>query len=67
MKPSIGRIVRFIGETVGQPYPAIITAVHSDAIVDLQVFRTNDVVPALSVPFRQSGAGPRWMWPELDK
>jgi hypothetical protein len=67
MKPTIGRIVRYIDGVPGQPdateWPAIITVVHNDngasglpeqgppESVSLQVFRQSDVMSAYSVPF----------------
>jgi hypothetical protein len=75
-KPSVGRMVHFtldVGDTAGksQPYPAIITHVHSDECVNLAVCndgshplplgRTNPTSVALRRP-AQTG-GPCWEWP----
>jgi len=65
MKPTIGRIVRFVDED-NQIWPAIVTLVHFDTTVSLQVFRQSDIVPATSVAFMEKGAGVHntWHWPE---
>lgn len=51
-KVTIGRIVRFV-ETDGNEWAAIITVVHNSTLVDLQVFRSNDIVARTSVPLNQ--------------
>jgi hypothetical protein len=68
MKPTIGRIVHFI-ESTGDEWPAVITMVHSDTLVSLQVFRQSDVIPATSVPLDSSTGNPpgghfTWHWPQ---
>lgn len=45
MKPTIGRIVHYYpweDNPIGLPKPAIITAVHSDTCVNLEVFGIAD-------------------------
>lgn len=78
MMPSIGRIVLFQGATslsTGEPapFPAIVTRVHSETMIDLQLFGDHsfetdqvfDVV--LGVPADgdvDPAAGPGfWYWP----
>lgn len=68
MKTTIGRIVRFIDGN-SQEWAAIITVVHSDTLVDLQVFRQADIIPATSVPLDSSTGNPpgghfTWHWPD---
>jgi hypothetical protein len=64
---TIGRIVRFRG-TDGAEWPAIITVVHSETVVSLQVFRFADVVACSSVPFAMPADEPKppayWRWPD---
>ena len=75
MKPSIGRIVHFVNKRgLGtEIFPAIITSVHSDTVVNLNVFydgRAGSVAGGespfeSSVPFHE---GPElvkgsWFWP----
>jgi hypothetical protein len=63
VKPTIGRIVHFI-ET-GTEWPAVITMVHSDTLVSLQVFRQSDIIPATSVPLGDVDQAPfTWHWPQ---
>lgn len=64
----IGRIVRFVDGN-HQEWPAIITVVHNDTLVDLQVFRQADIIPATSVPLDGATGNPlggnfTWHWPE---
>jgi hypothetical protein len=65
---TIGRIVRF-RDTDGAEWPAIITVVHSDTMVSLQVFRQADITARVSVPLDGSTGNPvggnfTWHWPE---
>lgn len=68
-KPSIGRIVHFVGEHDGVHIAAIITAVHSDIEVSLTLFGPNGGMgfrlnvlqnEGIETPF----AGNTWHWPE---
>lgn len=67
MKPTIGRIVRFI-DYDNVEAPGIITAVHSDTTVSLYVFRfgAGSVTERTSVVY--SATTPpspfSWHWPE---
>jgi hypothetical protein len=68
VKTTIGRIVRFVDGN-GQEWPAIITVVHSDTSVSLQVFRQFDITQAVSVPLDSSTGNPpgghfTWHWPD---
>lgn len=64
-----GRIVRFVDGNL-QEWPAIITVVHKpETVVDLQVFRQVDVIPAAAVPLDSSTGAPwrsafTWHWPD---
>jgi len=65
MKPSIGRVVHFIGHT-GIHHAAIITAVHSDIEVDLVVFQIMFVVAAaLKEKVYLGSEEGTWHWPEI--
>jgi hypothetical protein len=64
MKVAIGRIVRFIEQDSGTEWPAIITVVHSDTLVSLQVFKESYIVAAGSVPFDSAGGNFTWHWPD---
>lgn len=63
-KPSLGRIVRYGVQTVAgalEVRPAIITRVHNDTCVDLEVFGVHDNRLPTSVV---QGDGERqWNWP----
>lgn len=68
MKPTIGRIVRFVGVDMRE-WPAIITVVHSDALVSLQVFGIGAVIARTSVPRADAAegfvpVGYTWHWPD---
>lgn len=84
MKPTIGRIVHYWPgspdepepKKKGQPYPAIVTHVHSDDCVNLTVFNDNSypIGSGMSYPFARSsvciwnGVGKPdglnvWTWP----
>lgn len=65
MKPTIGRIVHFV-DTDGGEFPGVITTVHSDTLVSLQVFRLSDVVARTSVQQDEGTApgGYSWHWPQ---
>lgn len=60
-KPSKGRVV-FFNDEEGEQYPAIITKVWSDTLVNLNVFAdTKGVLIKTSVP--QGATGSTWQWP----
>jgi len=72
---TIGRIVRYVPDSrvdKGGEWPAIVTVVHSETTVSLQVFRQSDVIPATSVSYLGpetasiggEGRGHTWHWPE---
>jgi hypothetical protein len=68
VKPTIGRIVRYVDGN-SQEWPAIITVVHSDTLVSLQVFRQSDIIAETSVPLDSSTGNPpgghhTWHWPD---
>lgn len=74
MKPAVGRIVHYyvedpMSQTPGMgegPYAAIVTRVHSDAIVDLMVMAPADVRHAGSVvkfDVVSEDAKSYWAWP----
>jgi len=71
---TIGRIVRYVPDDRidGAPeWPAIITAVHGETQVDLQVFTRTAVLARQSVAYLASesatkggaGRGDTWHWP----
>lgn len=64
MKPSIGRIVHYVGG-VGRHYPAIITGVDpGDQTLSLEVFGGFTPKIVTSVTPDESGAIATWHWPE---
>lgn len=65
MKPTIGRIVRYV-DSPGVVWPAIIVRVHSDELVSLQVFKLGSVEAETSVSYAPASleAGRTWHWPE---
>jgi hypothetical protein len=74
VKPTIGRIVRYVPDMRvdnSPEWPAIITAVHNETTVDLQVFRRSDIMAATSVSYLSpettsdggAGRGHTWHWP----
>lgn len=69
MKVTIGRIVHYIDHD-GSEAPAIISAVHSDTLVSLYVFRlgAGAATERTSVEFideRETAARPNsWHWPQ---
>lgn len=77
MKPSIGRIVHFVGQLGTEPrshYAAIITHVHSDTCVNLQVFPKasgmddQDAGVKTSVLLDEAaGNSFGWHWPEREE
>lgn len=76
MTPSVGRIVHYVlpdGRNRGTHRPALIVAVWSETIVNLQVFTDgpndgNDYVTGqvwrTSVRFAEEGDFGTWHWPE---
>lgn len=66
MKPSIGRIVIFIGKESNSSFehPAIITRVWSDDCVNLTVFLDNTAPMVFTSITQNEGAQYRWKWPE---
>ncbi len=75
MKPTIGRIVRYVPDArvdTWPEWPAIITRVAFDTTVDLQVFRQSDIIAVTSVSYLSpdtatdggKGAGHTWHWPD---
>ena len=63
MKPTIGRIVHFTED--GQPLPAIITKVHSDTCVNLQVFYDSNRIGAWRSSVTQGTGERSWAWPVI--
>lgn len=65
-KPTPGRIVRFLDSDGETTWPAIVTLVHDETTVSLQVFRQAGIEAVTSVPFMVRGAGQRftWDWPD---
>lgn len=73
MKPSLGRIVLYTLPSDHHPvnqartFPAIITAVHSDTMVNLRVFADGSSVMmewVTSVPYADQPGEPfTWAWP----
>lgn len=74
MKPTVGRIVHYYVEDVTRqtcamgdgPYAAIITRVHSDAIVDLMVLSPADMRHAGQVAKLEEASDEAltyWTWP----
>lgn len=69
-KPSVGRIVHFRAPATkngGEAYAALVTRVHSPAIVDLVVFGSQGVsfhldIPRLGHPSQTALSG-SWDWP----
>ena len=65
---TIGRIVRYVEDE--QVWPSIITHVHGDTLVDLQVFKSREVTPRHSVRLDPTGkddvtgSNTTWHWPE---
>ena len=60
MKPSIGRIVHFsYGDQV---FPAIVTAVHSDTCVNLEVFGLS-LGDRIHTSVLQGDENLQWRWP----
>jgi hypothetical protein len=75
LEPTIGRIVHYVREIGSAPVPALITAVHSDACVNLHVFNdsNDDAIGWLASVVRDDLADPTthhpqprtWHWPEV--
>jgi hypothetical protein len=64
-KPSVGRIVHFASPAVPEPKAAVITAVHDDGVVDLDVHLGHGVL-TFADQVRQGDPGDpqrRWFWP----
>lgn len=71
-KPSVGRVVHYYDEAIDNqnkpgPYPALITAVHSDTCCTLGAilpWNTNVVVASSCMRKDAAGGMPRyWEWP----
>jgi hypothetical protein len=74
-RPTVGRIVHYYPGNVcetskGQPYPAIITHVISDRVVNLRIFQdaqhplpVSELTQAEVVSAEPGMAGRRWCWP----
>lgn len=67
MKPTIGRIVIFNdGQTASQEFPAVIMRVHSDTVINVEIFRDDGGQRIFrSVPQQGTAPGnmPTWSWP----
>lgn len=71
MNPSVGRIVHFFvrdysfgADGALRPYPAIITKVHNEQLVDLVVFGGEfNGQEQTSVPLGDGDAVRSWIWP----
>lgn len=65
MKPTLGRIIRFV-EPTGIERAAIVTLVHEDGTINVTVFRANgDTYGASKIP-EDANIKPRgnsWHWP----
>jgi len=67
-KPTIGRIVHYVsygspgGEFKSECRAAIVTAVHSDVLVDLCVLNPSGIYFNQSVAYGEGGG--TWHWPE---
>ena len=76
MKPSIGRIVHFVGAsptTAADHYAAIVTHVWSDFCINLFVFANGGQEDGLHAGVKTSvvyaevpAVGHSWHWPERD-
>ena len=60
--PTIGRIVHYM-DNLGEIFPAIITHVYSDYIVDLHVLKTDSSVGRHAVYGSAMPAIDHWFWP----
>jgi transcriptional regulator with XRE-family HTH domain len=70
MKPSIGRIIHFVGETGGPHFPAVVVAVHDAEVVDLVYFMVpanpQASMPMPNVPHSEVKGSVSWHWPERE-
>ena len=64
MKPSVGRIVRYVGVPAGKVYAAIVIDVHTDTCVDLHVFAPSGLQFETKVMFDETRKKQTWHWPE---
>lgn len=68
-KPTVGRIVHYQsygtpgGEYKSQPRAAVVTAVHTDDVVDLCVLNPEGMFFNRSVQRDVDGKGGTWNWP----
>ena len=64
--PTSGRIVRYVETAADGPggeWPAIVTVVHTDGTVCLQVFGRNAVYAAWNIPQATEPTPGHWHWP----
>lgn len=66
LKPTVGRIVHFNpGTPEAETFPAIITKVHSEQCVNLEVFGlgVGNKYPTSVLHEASAGGAMRWSWP----
>lgn len=67
MKPTIGRIVHYVNTY--SEWPAIVTQVHEDNIVNLQAFANDNggMVFLTRIRYNEQKLTCTWHWPEREE